>query len=137
MMRITPDHNSARLAATMAQIDAGAGHGVIELYDVVQPTVLGGAPSGPPCATITLTKPCGTIDGGYLVLAQEDVAGDMIDTSSSGGVTWALLRNGGGVIVADGTVTDANGDGDFKLAGSSGTSLFAGGYVLLGDCRLG
>ena len=139
MIRITDAHRDARLAASRAQIDAGPAHGTIELYDIAQPATLGAAPSGPPCAVITLAKPCGAIDGGYLTLAQDDPAGDLIATSSGpDGVTWALVRDGNGTIVQDGTVSDnaVGATGDFKLSGSSGTRLFAGGYVLIGDFRL-
>lgn len=139
MIRITDALREARLTATRDTIDAGAGHGTIEMYDINQPATLGAAPSGPPCAVVTLAKPCGTVGGGYLTLAQADSGGDMIATTSGPlGVAWALVRDGDGNIVMDGTVSDNSpgATGDIKLAGSSGTQVFAGGYVLLGDFRL-
>ena len=39
--------------------------------------------------------------------------------------------------MAAGTVTDQAGAGDFKLAGTSGTTIYQGGRVLLDDVILG
>ena len=139
MIRITDAHRDARLATTQGLIDAGTTGGVVELYDSPQPAALGTVPTAPPCATIKLAKPCGVIDAGALKLSQKDVAGDMVALDSSDtGVKWALVRSSAGDIVMDATVSDnaAGATGDFKLSGSSGTRLFAGGYVLIGDFRL-
>lgn len=136
-MRVVAAVLDARLVATAALLDAGLGRAQIELYDIARPPVLGVEPGGPPCAVIELQKPCGVVDEGYLVLAPYAVEGAMIDSNSSDtGVTWALIRSAEGVIVIDGTVTDSAGAGDFQVTGSSGTRLFAGGYVLLHDYRL-
>lgn len=125
MLAITTAHRAARNAASIAHADAGAGHSTLRLYD---------APGGNLLATRTLDKPCGALNAaGQIVLAAS--AADLV--SADGAVAWAEWCDGNGVPIATGTVTDQAGDGDFKLAGTSGTMVYAGGRVLLDDLILG
>jgi hypothetical protein len=136
-IEITAAHNEARLSATKTYIDTGAGKGKIQLWDTPRP-VLGASGGAAPCAVVTLAKPCGTVASGKLTLAQDAPGGDLIALDSGpGGIVWARLLNGNGDVVADGDVTDSGGNGDFKLAGTAGTLIYAGGYVLLGTTQLG
>lgn len=140
---ITEAHNEARLAATLDTIDAGADNGTIAFYATARPS-LGGSPGGAPLVVVVLASPCGTIADGKLSLAQDDDTGDQITTS--GAAVWARIFNGDGVGVADGDVgyirpapdeADTGTWKDINLAGTSGTTLYAGGYVLLGTTKLG
>jgi hypothetical protein len=83
---------------------------------------------------IVLAKPCGAIDAGVLTLVQADVGGDLI--AETGTALWARWVNGDEIHVADGSVSDAAGDGDFKVSGTTGTMLYAGARALLGISTL-
>ena len=59
-----------------------------------------------------------------------DKIGDLIATN--GDAVWGRWETGTGDPIADGDVTDDAGDGPFKLGGTDGVTLNAGGRVLLG-----
>ncbi len=130
------DHNTARLdGGTLAFASSGPANSRIYFYATPKPTV-GGDPGGAPLVQVTLAKPCGFITGGVLTLAQADPSGDMI--AASGVALWGRWVNGDGVLMGDGTVSDSAPDstGFFKLAGTSGTMLYAGARLLLGTIAL-
>lgn len=131
---ISVQHQDSRLQGTVAFADSGPTNSTIEFYATAQPSP-GLDAGGPALATVVLAKPCGTVSGGVLTLAQLDLAGDM--ATGTGTLLWARWLNGNGVMVADGAVTDDLGTGDFKIAGASGTVIYAGGSVLLGTTLLG
>ncbi|MCS4509129.1 hypothetical protein [Xylophilus ampelinus] len=134
-LAIPSTHNDARLAATLAYADAGpaAGRARIAFYDTVQPP-LGAAPGGAPLVEIVLARPCARIVAHVLVLQQQSATGDQI--AVSGEVTWGRWLSADGTLVADGRVTDDAGDGDFRIAGTAGTALYAGGRLVLGDSTI-
>ncbi len=123
-LAISTAHNNARLAATVAFADTGSANSRIRLYDV-DDTVL---------VTMTLTKACGTIVDDKLVLQQLDPSGDLIGVSGS--AVYGVWISGTGAIVAEGTVSDEAGSGDFKVAGTTGTMLYAGARAILGVTEL-
>ena len=123
-LTISVAHNNARLNATIATADAGAGKSRIRLYDASDVLL----------ATVTLAKPCGSIVSDKLVLTQDNPTADMI--VATGTAVRADWINGAGVSIGGGAVTDNAGDGPFKLGGTSGTSLYAGGLVVLGTTQL-
>lgn len=85
-------------------------------------------------AVVVLAAPCGEIVGNKLVLAQEDPEGDLIAaTGSAATAVWYSYDN---QVLATGAVTDEAGAGPFKLAGSAGTLLLAGGRAILGVTEL-
>ena len=128
-LEISAEHKAARSQATVAFADTGAANSKIRLYGTIDW-------SGTPLAEITLAKPCGTINGsGLVVLEQADPAGDLI--ASTGDALTGEWVNGNGDMVARGTVSDQAGTGDFKLAGTSGTTIYAGGYAILGVTAVG
>lgn len=133
-LAISQAHNVARLAGTAAFADTGVQNSRIWLYDTVQPA-FGADPGGAPLVEILLAKPCGTIAAGVLTLLQANPGGDLI--ASTGSALWGRWVNGSGDIVADGTVSDAAGTGDFKVSGTTGTLLYAGARALLGASTLG
>ena len=132
-LAISAAHANARLQGTMAFADSGAQNARIRLYGTARPAT-GGDPLAAPLVEITLTKPCGAIDAGVLTLVQADPGGDLI--AETGTALWARWINGDEMHVADGSVTDAAGDGDFKVSGTAGTLLYAGARALLGISTL-
>lgn len=130
---ISVAHNNARLAGTVAYADTGLDPSRIQFYDTAQPA-FGAAPGGTPLAEAVLAKPCGAVVANALVLDQADPAGDLI--TATGVAVWARWVNGNGDVVADGAVTDAAGAGPFKVAGTSGTTLYAGARIIIGVTTL-
>ena len=132
-LAISAAHANARLQGTLAFADTGAQNSRIRLYATARPAT-GGDPLAAPLVEITLDKPCGTVSAGMLTLVQADAGGDLI--AETGTALWARWVNGDEMHVADGSVTDASGDGDFKVSGTAGTLLYAGARALLGNSTL-
>ena len=132
-LAISAAHNAARLQGTLAFADTGVQNSRILLYATARP-VTGGDALAAPLVEITLAKPCGVIDAGVLTLLQADAGGDLI--IETGTALWARWVNGDEMHVADGSVSDVAGDGDFKVSGTAGTMLYAGARALLGISTL-
>ena len=139
MMTIGPAHALAQLAATLDFADTGALPSVIRLYaDAALAT--GGTPFDAPLAEIALAKPCGTITDGVLTLHPAAPGGSMVLVG--GTPRAAHWVSGTGALVAAGTVTDTDHDGDFSVGGAptapgdNAPALYAGGLVLLGTVTL-
>ena len=123
--QISAAHALARLQATQAFADSGPEASRISLYDSADQLLV----------TLTLTKPCGQItEAGYLVLTQASGGGDMI--LASGQAAIGVWSTSDGKLVGRGLVTDEVGAGHFKLLGSTGTQLYAGGKAILGETRI-
>lgn len=125
---------NARLEATRDFIDTGSGNGRVRFYATTQPDS-GEAPGGSPLVEAVLAKPCGVVSARVLTLAQLEPAGDMI--ALDGTALWARVVNGNGDFVMDGDVSDDSGTGVFKIAGTTGTLLYAGGSLIMGTTALG
>lgn len=122
---ISAAHALARLQATLSFADSGTGPATISLIDAAEQLLV----------TLTLTKPCGQItEGGYLLLTQANGGGDMILTSGQAAI--GIWRTSDGKLIGRGLVTDEAGAGHFKLLGSTGTQLYAGGKAILGETRI-
>lgn len=124
----------AILQALIGLADAGAGPARLKIYGTTRPATSGDAPGGSALATLVLTKPCGTVEVGGILLTQESVIGDVI--AANGEAVWGRWENSEGDPVADGDVTDMVGDGPFKLDGADGVNLYAGGRAILGATAL-
>ncbi|NIF82280.1 hypothetical protein F3J24_01975 [Comamonas sp. Tr-654] len=122
---ISAAHALARLQATANFADSGPAASTIALYDGAEQLLV----------TLTLTKPCGQItEAGYLVLTQASGGGDMILTSGQAAIgVWSTSE---GKLIGRGLVTDEVGTGHFKLLGTTGTQLYAGGKAILGETRI-
>ena len=122
---ISAAHALVRLQATLAFADSGPQASRISLYDNADQLLV----------TLTLTKPCGQITAdGTLLLTQASGGGDMIVASGQAAIgVWATSD---GKLIGRGQVTDEAGDGHFKLLGSTGTQLYAGGKAILGVTRI-
>lgn len=122
---ISAVHALARLHATRAFADSGTGPATIQLFDANEQLLV----------TLTLTKPCGQItEGGSLLLTQASGSGDMI--LASGQAATGVWSTSDGKLIGRGQVTDEAGAGHFKLLGSNGTQLYAGGKAILGETRI-
>ena len=125
MSLIIPDeHRDARSQATIDYADSSGAGSYIALLDVDDITL----------ASIILDYPCGQLEGGLIRLKQLASIGDQIVVD--GAAVKGEWRKSNHAVVAEGTVTDAAGTGDFKITSAAGTSLYAGGYVLLGTTSL-
>lgn len=133
-LAVTAPHSAARLEATRSFADSGAGNSRIDFYPGVMPSTGAGTAESVLCSVV-LDKPCGVIASGVLTLSQLDTSGDMI--MLTGEATWARWVNGDEVIMADGSVSDSAGTGDFKIAGATGTIIYAGARLVIGVCTLG
>lgn len=124
-IEISEAHALARLEATANYADSGPEASCIALYDASEQLLV----------TLTLTKPCGQItEGGTLLLTQANGGGDMILTSGQAAIgVWSTSD---GKLIGRGQVTDEVGAGHFKLLGSTGTQLYAGGKAILGETRI-
>ena len=123
-LAISVEHNNALLAATVAFADTGVLNSRIHLYDAAD-TLL---------ATMVLDKPCGAVVADVLELAQLDPVGDMV--AATGSAVTGVWVNGADDVVAEGTVSDEAGSGDFKVSGTTGTMLYAGARAILGVTAL-
>lgn len=119
-MNITRDHRAARNQASIDLASAGAGASSIKLYD---------AQGGLLLAQRTLASPCGAITPEGRINLLPAASNDLV--LATGAATWAEWCDGDGVPVAADTVTDEAGAGPFKLSGTTGTMIYAGGVVVL------
>lgn len=119
------DHRAARNQASITFADAGAGASSIALFD---------APGGNLLAVRTLAKPCGTITVEGRIQLLPAVDNDLV--LITGMPAWGVWRNGNGVSIFEGAVTDEAGDGTFKLAGTETMMIYAGGVVVLSSPAL-
>ena len=136
---LTTPHNAARTTAaqaaanakTLQLADAGAGPSTLRLYTDADPVTQ----ERTHLVTIVLAKPCGTIVGGQIQLAQADSLGDMV--AATGVPTFGQWCDGDGVVIADCTVSNDAGDGDLKISTRQDGMIFEGGFVTLTEGLIG
>lgn len=134
LLSISVAHNNARLdGGTRAFADLGPNPSRIQYFATVQPAT-GAAPGGAPLVEMILAKPCGVVVANRLQLVQADSTGDQIMTT--GAAVWGRWLNGNGDLVGDGPVSDDSGTGFFKIAGTAGTTLYAGARAILGTTAI-
>jgi len=121
---ISSEHNTARLAGTLAYLETGANAATIEMYDGAPPAPGGAITTQTLLSSIACRRPCGSIVGAKLVL---DPPADALITAT-GNATWARLRNAGGDWAADCDVSDLDGNGALRMAT---VTLYAGGVARL------
>jgi len=127
---ITQDHNEARLAGTLAFLDAGINPARLRIYGGTRPVTPATTPSSAKLVEIALTKPAGTIADGLLTLTQQE-DGLIV---ANGIATWARLVNGEEVTALDLDCSGTDGAGDVKLAS---TNLYLGGDARMVSAILG
>lgn len=116
--------DALRAARNQASIDladeALSGKSSIKFYDARGGDLLG---------VKTLKDPCGTLNGQQRIELQ---ASDDVDVIlDSGSIQWAEWCDKSGSMLIGCTVTDESGSGPIKMVGTGGTSVQAGGVILL------
>lgn len=117
----SPAFQAAASLGRRTFLDLGAGNATIEIYGNVRPDP-GVSAGATPLVVLTLSKPCGDIVDGFLVLELADPTGDLI--TESGTATWARFLNGDGQWAFDADVSLDGEDGEVQFPSRS---LFAGG----------
>ena len=79
---------------------------------------------------VRLTKPCGSVIDGHLVLTPQENA--LI--ARTGVASWARIVNGAEITAMDLDCSGLGGTGDIRLAQ---TQLYAGGYAQMASATLG
>jgi hypothetical protein len=102
---------NARLTAIITALDSGSSGGFLKFYDGVRPAT-GGTVTNL-LATLTLSKPSGTVSAG--VLTGSAITG--ANATGTGTATWARLTDQAGTFVADLSVGTSG--TDIILAGSA------------------
>lgn len=127
MFSLATTIRTGRADLIRAAIDAGAGPGLLKLYDGDKPAT-GGAVTNL-LATLTFSDPCGTAANAALSfdVITEDVSADM-----TGDTTWCRVTDSEGTFVLDGDV-GLVGSGAFLELNT--VSLIAGGPVSIGTTR--
>ncbi|SDJ08562.1 hypothetical protein SAMN04489709_101191 [Paracidovorax citrulli] len=138
--RVGPEVALAQLEATIARADAGSGRCRVRLHTTPRPGSVVDAAGGTAQAEIILSKPCASIVGGALVWHAEDAGGALV--MLAGIPRWGVWIGASGIVVAEGSVTDAVHGGDFRVAGGTTPDgedsplLLAGGLVVLAPSAL-
>ncbi|MBP9904493.1 MAG: hypothetical protein KBF66_02965 [Rhodoferax sp.] len=117
---ITPEHNHARLSATLAFLDCGSSPARLRIYAGTRPQSPEMPAASEMLVEIRLTKPAGVISEGLLTLTQQE-NGLIV---ASGIASWARLVNGNEVCAMDMDCSESDASGDIKLAS---LSLYLGG----------
>ena len=121
----TPATTAAMLAGVLALLDNDTDPAYAVLFDA----------ASNPLVTVIFDQPAGAIVAGQLVFAQGDPAGDLI--AASGTAVSFTLHAGDGTNMGAGDVTDAAGTGAMKLEGSTGTTIYAGGRLVINELTMG
>jgi hypothetical protein len=100
-----------RATQTLNAIDANASAGQILIYSGTRPATGAAITAQLLLATLTLSKPSGTVSGGVLTLAAiTSGTGSAAATASGTDATWARIVDGGGTFVADASVGTSGAD---------------------------
>ena len=124
MIVITERHNEARLAGTLADLDAGTGSARLRIFGGTRPATPHDDPVGDLLVEIALAKPAGTIANGALTLI---AAADGL-IQNSGVATWARAITGDGATAFDCDAGEGPGPWEVQLVAAQ---LYAGGDAKL------
>lgn len=127
---LSTEHRMARMESTRAFLDRGTQPARVRIYGGVRPAQPADTPTSGMLVEVRLTRPCGNVVGGQLVLTAMENA--LI--TASGLATWARLVNGEDVTAMDLDCSDLAGDGEIRF---EQTQLYAGGYAQMANAVLG
>ena len=127
---ISAEHHAARLEGTRAFLDEGASPARVRIYGGIRPATPADTPASAMLVEVRLTKPCGSVIDGHLVLTPQENA--LI--ARTGVATWARIVNGAEITAMDLDCSALGGTGDIRLAQ---TQLYAGGYAQMASATLG
>lgn len=126
---LSTEHRLARMESTRAFLDRGTQPARVRIYGGVRPAQPADTPPSGMLVEVRLTRPCGNVVGGQLVLTAMENA--LI--TASGLATWARLVNGEDVTAMDLDCSDLAGDGEIRF---EQTQLYAGGYAQMANAVL-
>lgn len=121
---------NAALAGRAAFLDLGPGNAAVRIYGATRAASSADAPGSAMLVEIELTKPCGVVSGGLLVLTP--LADGLITTTGVG--TWARFVNGNGDTAFDADAGEGVGGWEVQLVN---TDLYAGGSARIVSAVLG
>ena len=127
---ISAEHHAARLEGTRAFLDEGASPARVRIYGGIRPATPADTPASAMLVEVRLTKPCGSVIDGHLLLTPQENA--LI--ARTGVATWARIVNGAEITAMDLDCSALGGTGDIRLAQ---TQLYAGGYAQMASATLG
>ena len=127
---ISAEHHAARLEGTRAFLDEGASPARVRIYGGTRPATPADTPASAMLVEVRLTKPCGSVIDGHLLLTPQENA--LI--ARTGVATWARIVNGAELTAMDLDCSGLGGTGDIRLAQ---TQLYAGGYAQMASATLG
>lgn len=119
MLNMSSALRTARAQAIIAAIDAGTSNGTINVYSGTKPATGDAVTTQTLLGTITFQKPCGTATNG--ILSFNATANTAV--GADGTISWARIKNGNGVMVAD---------VDCGVSGSNATIIFNNLNVIVG-----
>lgn len=128
-LALTTALRNAHLDGITAAIDAGAGPGLLEIYDGVRPA--SGGATTTLLGTLTFSDPAApAATGGVLTFSAitEDSSAD-----ASGTATWARVTDSTGAWVMDMDVSESGGGGEIIL---NTTTIAAGGPIRVDSATL-
>lgn len=129
---LTIKHANARHNGSIADLDSGTGNAAVQIYGATRPATSNDVPGSAMLVQINLTKPCGTVADGLLMLTQlED--GLIVET---GEPTWARFVDGDGATCFDCDAGAGAGAWEVQLPLSQAT-LYAGGDARIVSAVLG
>lgn len=127
---ISAEHHAARLEGTRTFLDEGASPARVRIYGGIRPATPADTPASAMLVEVRLTKPCGSVIDGHLLLTPQENA--LI--ARTGVATWARIVNGAELTAMDLDCSALGGTGDIRLAQ---TQLYAGGYAQMASATLG
>ena len=127
---ISAEHHAARLEGTRAFLDEGASPARVRIYGGTRPATPADTPASAMLVEVRLTKPCGSVIDGHLLLTPQENA--LI--ARTGVASWARIVNGVELTAMDLDCSALGGTGDIRLAQ---TQLYAGGYAQMASATLG
>ena len=127
---LSTEHRLARMESTRAFWDRCTQPARVRIYGGGRPAQPADPPTSGMLVEVRLTRPCGNVVGGQLVLTAMENA--LI--TASGLATWARLVNGEDVTAMDLDCSDLAGDGEIRF---EQTQLYAGGYAQMANAVLG
>lgn len=121
---------TAALQGRLTFLDTGTGNAALRIYGSTRAPSINTAPGSAMLVEIGLTKPCGTIVNGALVLTQ--LADGLIANTGTG--TWARAVNGNGDAAFDLDAGQGAGAWEVQLVQAN---LLAGGSARIVSVSLG
>lgn len=126
ILRLVTALQTACITPIMTAIDAGAGAGLIDIYNGTIPaTAATAVTTQTKLGTLTFTDPCGSVTSGVFTASAitQDSSADAPGTAS-----WARIKDSTGATVCDIDITSTGGGGLLQL---NTVNIVAGGPIIV------